>query len=143
MKNALDSVNYILNYFYIGKILMCKTASHTAKNLTTARFGNATKVKMNKSEYEDMVKAVYLLAQTNTMKDIRLSVVKAINDDLSLDLVNGDLDIAITNSHNLLIERTKYGKKAFNKMEIEDLIYDTPMDKIRKNNAKLKSNGFR
>lgn len=109
----------------------------TARTIASARFGDAPKMKISKIEYMDVMRAVYLLAQTNTAKDIRESI-KISDDDVSLDHIMGDIEIMIMESHNELATKTKYGRLSFNTMDLEDLIYERPMSKIIKKNMSIK-----
>ena len=110
---------------------MFPIVNSTASSITNTRFGKADKAKLNRKEYHDIIKAVYLLAQTNTLKDVRESINKGRAQDIDLDLLlHVTLDENIVNSHNMLVNKTKYGKIAFREMEMEDLLYDKPLDKL-------------
>ena len=122
---------------------MYEIAIKTANSLTNARFGKAPKMKLNREDYGDIIKAVYLLAQTNTIKDIREILQSGIENKDETEILVGELDIAIVESHNYLVSKTKYGRMSFNKMDVEDLIYEKPLDKLLRNKKTMKPNGFR
>ena len=112
-------------------------ANETARQLTIGRFGKAPKVKINRDEFQDLLKSVYLLAQTNAIKDVRKAL-KEYEGDEKVDVVIGITDIAIVNSHNALVTKTKYGRRSFNLMDVEDLIYDRSFKRLCKKPGTMK-----
>lgn len=122
---------------------MFRIALDTARSLTDARFGQAPKCKLNRTEYQDVIRATYLLAQANTAKDIREMLKKSIAEGVDPEVMVGDLDLIIMEAHNRLVSDTKYGKLSFNKMELEDLIYEKPMSKLVKNDMRQRIKGMR
>ena len=99
-------------------------ANATARQMTIAKYGSqATKVKIGRAEFSDIIKSVYLLAQTNAVKDVRQALKKYNHNDFVNEVI-GICDIAIVNSHNALATKTKYGRRTFNPMTLENLCYE-------------------
>ena len=113
-----------------------ETAANVAtRELTNARFGQAPKMKVSKKEYADVIKSAYLLAQTNTAKDIRRIIKSGIRDNEDIEMIVADIEMYIAKSHNALATKTKLGRLSFNKMEVEDLMYDKPYQNLCKKPA--------
>ncbi len=113
-------------------------ANQHARSTTHSRFNTAPKVKINRKEYHDILAATYLLAETNGIKDIRCFVkqfIKRIDEykDHTLEEVLSEI-IGETDLHLIKVwddlRKTTFGRKIFAPMEVEDLIYDRPVQNL-------------
>jgi hypothetical protein len=105
-------------------------ARRHASNITQSRFNQAPRVKISKIEYKGILESTYLMAECNAYKDILSLLTNNQHEDIQILI--GELQLGVVNSWNAMSE-TKHGAKCFNKMELEDVLYDKPMDKLFKN----------
>ena len=117
--------------------IVIKRDDHTprrhANTLANARWGQADKIKLSKSEFVDVTMASYIMAEFNTL--IKITDILKENKDLNIDELIGELEIMSTKTWNDLAS-TKIGRTNFHKMYVEDLAMSKPVNKFFVNGLK-------
>lgn len=112
--------------------------SHANRNTNTT-FGLAPKCKINRNFFKDILEFTYLLAENNGMKHIKELLIeyRKNNPSQELDILLGEIDLAIVKHWNEDLRGCQDGKKVFRPLDLEHLLYDVDVRYVLQPNTRI------
>ena len=112
------------------------TAQNYAYIRTSARFGKAPKVKINRKEYADAIEMAYHLGKTQALYNV-IAFLKS-EPSFKDDVLLGDLQLEFKEAWDDM-RKSKDGRLLFSSIEIEDIVENKSFEEFAKINVRQRS----